>query len=509
MQTVAVEDGVKTTIDALTELMGLNSNDVIKRLIQEHDTYCRQLVELRRELQGVKERELEAFLIGDALYDGIYIIDATGTVVAVNKVFAKITGIGDEEIVGRHISILEERKITEKLISLTVLKEKVKKSMVTTINNQKIVITATPIFNQTGEVSQVLTVLRDVTELVKLQEQLENAEKMKNKFINELNYLRIRGNDQSGLLGRSPGICQIREVINQVAPVDVTVLITGETGVGKEVVANEIHQKSPRKNGPYIKVNCAAIPETLLESELFGYEKGAFTGALNKEKLGLFEIANSGTILLDEIGEMPLNLQSKLLRVLQEKEITRIGGGKPIKLDVRVIAATNQKLEEQAASGKFRQDLYYRLNVVPIRVPALCSRREDIFPLVHHFLQKYNEKYKRDKHINMSAIEIMQQYDWPGNVRELENIIEQLLIVVTESELTAEHIVKILDNKRIASVYFDRANLGLKEAVQTVERQMIQSALSSYGSTHKAARALGVSQPTVLRKARELGITEW
>ncbi|HUW64582.1 MAG TPA: sigma 54-interacting transcriptional regulator, partial [Spirochaetia bacterium] len=275
---------------------------------------------------------------------------------------------------------------------------------------------------------------------------------------------------------------------------------------GKEIVGNEIHKNSPRRDYPYIKVNCAAIPETLLESELFGYERGSFTGAGNRDKLGLFELANYGTILLDEIGEMPISLQSKLLRAVQEKEINRIGSSKPIKLDVRVIAATNQNLEDRVAGGKFRQDLYYRLNVVPIRVSPLRSRLEDIPILANHFVEKYNQKHKAKKRIDILAVDVMQQYNWPGNVRELENIIEQLVVIIKEPEIGPEHIVKIIDSKKLSPSYGDKSNLTLKEAVDAVERQMIQKALKTYGSTHKAAPILGVSQPTVLRKARKLGI---
>lgn len=459
------------------------------------------------ELKLYREKWLEVFFVGDVLYDGIYIIDNNGTVISVNKAFVKMTGITEEEIIGQSVKLLVEKRIVTKPVSLIVLEKRKKISIVTNINNQKIVATANPIFNEIGEVVQVLTVLRDVTNLLKLQEQLEYSEKLTKKYIGELDYLRKRDADQSRLLGNSSSIRQVKEVINQVAQTDVAVLITGETGVGKEIVANEIQKNSTRKDSPYIKVNCAAIPDTLLESELFGYEKGAFTGAKNKEKLGLFEIANSGTILLDEIGDMSIKLQSKLLRVLQEKEIMRLGGTKPIKLDIRLIAATNQKLEEQVENGLFRQDLYYRLNVVPIRLPPLRARLEDIPLLVNYFLHKYNEKYKKNKYVDPSAIEIMQQYDWPGNVRELEHIVERFVVIVTDPEIRSDHIIKIIDNKKLSSVYFDKSNLTLKEAVRIVERQMIQSALKTYGSTHKAARALGVSQPTVLRKARELGVT--
>ena len=303
----------------------------------------------------------------------------------------------------------------------------------------------------------------------------------------------------------SDNINQIKEIINQVAQVDTTVLIIGETGVGKEIVAREIYRNSLRKDKPYIKVNCAAIPDTLLESELFGYEKGSFTGASNKEKLGLFEMANKGTILLDEIGEMPINLQSKLLRVLQEKEITRIGSTKPIKLDVRIIASTNSSLDDLVKEGKFREDLFYRLNVIPIRVPPLRTRKDDVHLLTMFFLKKYNEKYNKNKYLDSVALELLEKYEWPGNVRELENLIERLIVINNDDIISSEHILNIIDNKRISKVFINN-RLSFKEAVELFEKKIITEALKTHSSTHKAAKALGLSQPTVFRKARTLGI---
>lgn len=500
---LVLDTTAENQINQLTDSTDVST--LIKQLIKENQTYRNRIKDMSEDLKSRKERELEALHIGDSLYDGIYVIDRTGIITVVNKAFIEMTGIVEEEILGQGLEWLIEKKLATNS-GLLVLKDKKKDTSVVVINNKKIVITVNPIFNELGDVTQVLTIMRDVTGLRILQDKLENSEKLSKKYIDELKYLRKRESAKSGLIGRSLGMNQVRQLIYQVAQVDVTVLITGETGVGKEVVANDIYINSLRKGSPYIKVNCAAIPENLLESELFGYEKGAFTGAQNKEKLGLFEIANSGTILLDEIGEMPFNLQSKILRVLQEKEITRIGGFKTIKVDVRVIAATNQNLEEQVAKGMFRQDLYYRLNVVPIQIPPLRSRGDDIPLLVNHFLLKYNEKYKKNKYINNSAIEVLQQYDWPGNVRELGNIIERLIIVINEPVIDCTHIINIVDNEKLAAVCLDKHDLTLKEAVQAVEKQMIINALQTYGSTHKAAPSLGVSQPTVLRKAKELGI---
>lgn len=505
-ETIEISPKVKAEINQLAQSMGIAIPQLIEILIGEYKTYHAKINNISKDLHFYKERELHAFAIGDALYDGIYVMERNGTIIAVNKAFTKMTGIGEDDIIGKNVRFLVENKIVAESTATKVLVEKKKVSALSTINNQKIIITGNPIFDKNGEVSQVLTVMRDVTELIKLQEQIEYSEKLSKKYLNELNYFRKKEIGESGLIGQNESIQQIKELINQVAKVDVTVLITGETGVGKEVVAREIYKNSPRKNSPYIKVNCAAIPETLLESELFGYEKGAFTGAQPKEKLGLFEIANTGTILLDEIGEMPLNLQTKLLRVLQEKEITRIGGTVPIKLDVRIIAITNHKLEQHIKEGRFREDLYYRLNVIPIQIPPLRSRKEDILILVNHFLQKFNQKYGKNKQISINTLDIMEEYDWPGNIRELENIIERLIVIVDKPVIEPMHIIKILDNKKTSPDYFNKSNLTLNEAVRIVEKQMIEKALKNYGSTHKAARVLGVSQPTIVRKAKKLRI---
>ncbi len=481
------------------------------KLIVDVESLQMDLKESRKELQKYKENELQAFAIGDALADGIYVINNQGVVIAINKAFTSITSVKEEEIIGKNAEVLVEKEIVSEIYCKDVLIKKQKLSATCMImkTNRTVLITANPILNEEGELSQVITIIRDVTKLYKLQHELENSEKTREKYLTELEYLRKQEIDKIELIGESQNMRQIKELIAQVGEVDATVLITGETGVGKEVVAREIHKNSKRKNNSYIKLNCAAIPEHLLESELFGYEKGAFTGALNKEKLGLFEMANKGTILLDEIGEMPINLQSKLLRVLQEKELTRVGGTTPIKVDVRVIAATNNKLEEQINKGEFREDLFYRLNVIPISIPPLRARKEDISLLVNHFLEKYNEKYNKKQYVDSTAIELLKQYDWPGNVRELENIIERLSVITTDLFIEKEHVNNILNNKNLSKNSIDtETHLTLKDAVNQFEMQLIENVLKTHGSTHKAARVLGVSQPTVLRKAKLLGI-EW
>ncbi|MBU3144440.1 sigma-54-dependent Fis family transcriptional regulator [Clostridium sp. CF012] len=459
-------------------------------------------------LNQYKELRIDAFTIGDAVSDGICLVDSNGIVMAINKGYTDITGIKEKEILGKNIQELLDNECFNSAVSLMVIEQKKKISSLSTItkNNKKVLITGNPFLNECGEVTQVLTVMRDLTELLKLKDKLECIEKKSEKYLNELNYLRNKQRSRVNLIGESIKMKQLKELVSYVAKTEATILITGETGCGKEVVSKEIHDRSNRKNKPYIKVNCAAIPDSLIESELFGYEKGAFTGAQNKEKLGMFELANGGTILLDEIGEMPLTLQSKLLRVLQEKEVMRVGGVKSIKLDVRVIASTNQILSELIKTGKFREDLFYRLNVVPIKIPPLRERKDDISILSYTFLEKFNLKYGKEKSFDSMAISAFEQYDWPGNVRELQNVIERLLVVDDESHITYTNITNIIGKNKMA-VHFTDHTLTLREAVDVLEKEMIELALKNYGSTYKAAKVLGVTQPTVFRKAKALGVT--
>jgi transcriptional regulator with PAS, ATPase and Fis domain len=299
----------------------------------------------------------------------------------------------------------------------------------------------------------------------------------------------------------------IYDLATWVGQVDSTVLILGESGVGKEVIAHTIVRSSDRRDEPFIKVNCGAIPENLLESELFGYEKGSFTGADRKGKPGMFELAHKGTLLLDEVAEIPLNLQVKLLRAIQEQEIMRVGGTKPIKLEVRIIAATNKNLDERVKNGEFREDLFYRLNVIPITVPPLRDRKEDIPPLIEHFLRRYNDKYKLSKTISPQVIERLVNYDWPGNVRELQNIVERMVVLTREDGISLINIppqIKPLVEKE-RYFHVDVADvIPLKDALFQVEKKLIIKALQKYGTTRRAAEALGVDQSTVVRKYQRI-----
>ncbi|AVX19519.1 two-component system, NtrC family, response regulator AtoC [Carboxydocella sporoproducens DSM 16521] len=303
------------------------------------------------------------------------------------------------------------------------------------------------------------------------------------------------------IIGNSSSMQEVYKIIGKVANTNATVLITGESGTGKELVAKAIHFNSNRHNGPFIKVNCAALPENLLESELFGHERGAFTGAVSK-KYGLFELANNGSIFLDEIGEISLPIQAKLLRVLQEKEIQRVGGTESIKIDVRIIAATNKNLERMIKEGSFREDLYFRLNVIPIFLPPLRERKEDIPQLVQYFLNKYSIEFnKKIKGISNDALRILQNYDWPGNIRELENICERAVIMTQSNIILPEHLPINLTDFEIEN---DFKHLPLKEIIADIEKKIILKVLEETNWNRTlAAKKLGLNRRSLYAKMKE------
>lgn len=487
-------------------------------------------------------KHLDAYEVSDAILDGIYVSDKNGIVLSINKSFSQITNIQPEEIIGKRIedawevknfdnrdniffvleahddlsllSLVDENLQKKNIIrkpapiSRMVAEQKKKISVLTTLafTNRTVLITGTPYFNENGEIGHILTIIRDLTDLLHLKSRLEKAEQEKIDYKVALNQLK-QAQEESRILGVSTAMEKVKKLIASVAKTDATVLITGATGSGKEVAASEIVRCSRRSDRAYIKINCAAIPESLLESELFGYEKGAFTGALQKEKKGLFEHAHKGTLLLDEIGEMPMLLQSKLLRVLQEREIRRIGGTVSIPIDVRVLAATNCNLKDLVKAGKFREDLYYRLNVIPLSIPPLSERREDIMVLAEGFLKKFNAKHERRKYFERSAARVLESYAWPGNVRELENLVERLTIIGDLPPICDVDIMEILNfGPEPASLGSEKPKL-LREAVEQLEREMILEALRLHRTSYKAAEALGVNQSTVVRKAAALKIS--
>ena len=309
-------------------------------------------------------------------------------------------------------------------------------------------------------------------------------------------------------IATSDSMIRIFMKAKQVAAYPTTILLLGETGVGKEVVSSYIHHNSDRNDKPFIKINCSAIPEPLMEAELFGYERGAFTGAREKGKMGLFELANHGTILLDEIGDMSFALQAKLLRTIQESEIMRVGGTQPIHLDVRIISATSRDIEEMVSAGRFLDALYYRLNVVELQIPPLRERREDIIPLAEFYLQHFCETYKLEREFSPDVRTCFLQYDWPGNVRELRNTVENLVVSAISTVISWEDLpTRIARLGRTVPTRTDMpGGISMKAAVEALQREMIQAAVAREGSLRKAAAALEMDATTLCRLAKKLGV---
>ena len=461
-----------------------------------------ELEQISQELKSTRELKEELDAIINSSFDGIYVTDGEGKTIRINEAYSRITGIKADEVVGKTMSELVEDGVYDQSATMLVMERREPVTISQELRTGKsILVTGNPIIDRNGQLRRVVTNVRDITELNCLRKELEHAMGLRMHYEERLSRYQLLDK----YVIRSQKSRDLVDLILRLGQVDSTVLIQGESGVGKEMVAEILHSNSLRKDKPLVRINCGAIPESLLESELFGYESGAFTGAKKDGKIGIFEVAQHGTLFLDEISELPVQLQVKLLRVIQEKEITRVGGTMPIKVDVRIIAATNQDLWELVNRNLFRKDLYFRLNVVPITVPPLRERKEEIPALAAQFARQFNQKYELNKSLDPNVIEKLIAYDWPGNVRELENVIERTL--VTHAGDVIEDVVlpddRKVDTKSIRSF---PSSQPLKEAVEALERQMISGALDTYGSTRKAARALGISQPTIVRKAARYGL---
>jgi transcriptional regulator with PAS, ATPase and Fis domain len=377
-------------------------------------------------------------------------------------------------------------------------------------NGRTAIITSNPVFDEEGQIALVVTNARDITELNELRAQLDGTRTLAARYREELTKLSVGKVDGSTVVFRSAAMEDCLHLALRVADVASPVLLTGPSGVGKGMLAKLIHSQGKLKNGPFIQVNCGAIPATLMESEIFGYEKGAFTNASAEGKPGLFEMAHDGTIFLDEIGEIPLDLQVKLLKVLEDGEIRRVGGTRSRKVTVRVIAATNRNLREMVMKERlFREDLFFRLNVFPIHVPALRDRPEDILPLVDQTLARLNGKYEANKRIRPEALHLLHRYPFPGNIRELQNVVERAFVLAEGRWLEPEHLPPELQAPAPGSATRagPSSNASLNELLDAYERQILEECAHRCKTTHEMARALQVNQSTVVRKMRKLGIS--
>jgi len=471
-----------------------------------------ELENISSQLATVRQLNLELDAIIESSYDGVMITDQNGKGIRINQSLARVTGLDATYFEGKYIDDLFDKGIFQyESVTAKALREKRTITSIQRIRTtgKEVLVTGNPIFDTHGKVERVVSNVRDISELQSLKDELRQTELLANRYQNELSQLTMERLKSDKVIVQSPKMIKLFDLAMRAARTDVTVLLLGESGVGKEVFSRVIHNTSNRAStGSFIQVNCGAIPENLLESELFGYEPGSFTGANQKGKPGIFEIATHGTLLLDEIGDLPKNLQVKLLRVLQEQEVYRIGSTGPIKVNVRIIAATNLDIWERVKEGSFREDLFYRLNVLPIEVPPLRQRREDILPLSMHFIQLYNKKYGVTKRLDPNAIPILEAYSWPGNVRELQNVLERLM-VVTDEELIYAFQVKSLLTKfkpKVNSPITVNELISIHEARDILEKELISMALDCYPSMRKAAEVLGLDHSNIVRKVAKYGI---
>ena len=481
---------------------------------------CTKEISDQKVLKTLQEidHDLEYFLnkgvdfkdVIDTLDDSILITDNKGNVIYMNPAYSRNTGIKQNEVLGKNVNDLISENIYSGGAVPDVLKTKKSAFRLSTTyaSGEPLMgyVSGTPIFDDNGDLLQVVACSRPIVTLKALRSDFDT-------FVRELqqtnpkNYTQAAEENLSGdLIGRDTTLSNIWTLISHIAPSDATVLITGESGCGKEVIADEIYKNSSRSNKPFIKINCAAIPPHLLESELFGYEKGAFSGASSKGKIGLFEAANHGTLMLDEIGDMPLDLQVKLLRAIQQQEITRIGGSKPIKLDIRFLALTNSDLKDKIEKGEFRQDLYYRLNVIPIHVPPLRERLTDIEALCEHFIRIFTQKYNCPFALTAQQYDYMRAYSWPGNIRELENIIEYLVLCSAGIGHVDDAIITNLLNISSQQTHVPTSEMDFNTAVAQFEKQLLEHTLQSSHNLREAGEKLGINASTISRKIKQYNI---
>lgn len=454
------------------------------------------------------DQELQAVM--ESTVDEVHITDGHGTTVRISNRCEEFFGISPHEMLGMPLEAMERRGLANPMVARLVMEKRRRVTTVQeTVTGRRLIVTGQPVFGANDVLTRIVITSRDITALDRLTDALEETRSRLRAYEEELNQLR-RQQGEKPLLFRTKAMEHLVGLAQRVAQVDCTTLIQGETGVGKEVLARSIHQWSHRRGKPFVAVNCGAIPEPLLESELFGYVAGAFTGAQKEGKVGLIEAADGGTLFLDEIGDMPLALQVKLLRVIQQPEVTRLGSAKPVKVDVRFIAATNRNLYEMAREGRFRQDLFYRLNVVPLTIPPLRERPEDVLALANHFLEVFGRRYGMEKRLSPAAADALTAYPWPGNVRELENTMERLVVTVEDGTLLPDHLpadigrcIGQAGDPPLVSVH---QLMPLKQAVRALEAELIRKAYSQFGSSYRVAKALGVHQSTVVRKLQRLGL---
>lgn len=434
-------------------------------------------------------------IILDSLYDGILIIDSEGIVRYINPAYTRITKVKEENIIGKKLSDVRKGSYLTEVIKSGKLQLNVHRKM----DEVEYIVNMVPIYGKKNKVLGGISLLNELNDVYKLTEKLNLSKIIIQNLKEHVKSLGSGKYNFDDIIAVDKKSVEIKEFAKRIALTDSNVLITGESGTGKELYASAIHNFSLRKDFPFIPVNCASFEKSLIESELFGYEEGTFTGAKKNGKTGLFQLANGGVLFFDEIGELEYGLQGKLLRVLQEKSIRKIGGSKEIPIDVRLICATNKDLFKLMEEGKFRRDLYYRIAIIPLTIPPLRERKDDIPALANKFISDLSQKYKKDMFLSQEAIQLLKEYEWCGNIRELKNIIEFTFNMREERVILKEHLpIKVEEN------ILDSEIIELNEYINKVEKEYINKAIAKYGDSvegkKKAAKALGISLATFYNK---------
>jgi PAS domain S-box-containing protein len=455
----------------------------------------------------IQELTWEHNTIIDSSSDGLFVCDGQGEILRVNPASERINQATAEQLVGRnYLDVAKEGLVILPSAALEAIKQRKQVSLLQENRfGRKLISTATPVFADDGELIRVVVSERDITEIDRLQKELEEQQAIGDQFRQQILELQQAQLNGRSIIAESPAMVKAIRQALKLGKVDSTVLILGESGVGKGLIADLIHQNSNRADKPIIKLNCGAIPELLIEAELFGYVKGAFTGAAGN-KPGLLEIADGGTIFLDEIAELPLASQVKLLRFMEDNRITRLGSTQSRHVDVRILTATNQNLQDMMDKGLFRADLYYRLSVIPLQVPPLRERKDCLLPLIRSYIDLFSKQTKKEARLTTAAIDTLSRYTYPGNVRELMNICERL-VVMTETDL-----IDVVDLPQTVVSDTEQqladwpVEMSMMQIMETVERNILLTAAKKYHKQQDIAAGLSMSQPTVARKLQKYGI---
>lgn len=495
-------------------------NSLITSIIPENYTGFTveetELLETNKSFENIKyvyilkaiSKESDDFYktILEASHDEIFVTDGNGITLYCNETFERNYGMKRSEMMGKGVlHLINNGYSSQSPIPIAIEKKKQITIDQKTGTGRKLLITATPVFNSSGEIEIIVENCRDITELDNMKYNLEKTKKQMEIYKTEVENLRKKElSFEDKLIYKSKKFKSIIDMIHRVSNIDPTILLLGESGTGKSAIAKYIHKNSSRSDGPFITINCATISPSLFESELFGYAPGAFTGAHKNGKIGLVELASNGTLFLDEVGEIPLNLQSKFLELIQEHRFTPVGAVEPKLIDVRIISATNKDLSDLVKEKKFRDDLYYRLKVIDLHIPSLRERTDDLEELISYFLKKYNHKYKLNHEFSKESVSILIKYHWPGNIRELQHIIERIVITIPNKIIDPHDLPSYIYSNFITYSGSDKIEMHhLDETLEEVQKTIVLKAYNDLKSSYKVAKALGISQSRANRMIRK------